>query len=59
MINIIVLELSLEFTYKSMIDKKTKTKEEKYLNNDIFNIQIPLSDSAKLNTAKHVLMLLD
>ena len=42
-------ELGLESSYKGTIDKETKTKEEKYLSNKVFNIQIHPDDSARLN----------
>ena len=51
-----VSESGLESSHKSIIDKKTKTKEGKYLGDEVSNIQIPLSDSARLNVTRHVSM---
>ena len=53
------LELSesgSESCHKSIIDRETKTKKGKYLGDEISNIQILLSDGARLNAARHVLM---
>ena len=52
-------ELGLESSHESMIEKETKTKKEKYLGDEVSNIQILSGDGAKLNAAKHVSMPLD
>ena len=46
----------LESSHESMIDKKTKTKEGKYLDNKVSNIQILSGDGARPNAARYVLM---
>ena len=48
--------LGSESSHESMIDKKTKTKKEKYLDDEVSNIQILSGDSVRLNAARHVLI---
>ena len=46
----------LESSHEGMIDKKTKTKEGKYLDDEVSNIQILSGDGARPNAARYVLM---
>ena len=45
-----------ESSHEGMINKETKTKEGKYLDDKVSNIQIPSGDGARPNAARHVLM---
>ena len=45
-----------ESSHGGTIDKETKTKEGKYLGDEVSNIQIPSGDGARPNAARRVSM---